>query len=163
MLPILYCQYHACYVLATLGSRASTGMALIPKAGIFRLQHHWYPRPAFEELTQRDLNKVAYILQTTFSNAFLNITSTVWFKFQWYTGGLNHDNRSALVLVVVRNRKGTEHLAEPINDELRYTDCKSAVFKMSSNVRRSNWYRSTKSISWLLMPWLLTSPGHQQP
>ena len=26
-----------------------------------------------------------------------------------------------------------------------------------------NYFSLTRSISWLLMPWLLTSPGHQQP
>ena len=28
---------------------------------------------------------------------------------------------------------------------------------------RRDYFGSTRSITWLLMPWLLTSPGHQQP
>ena len=31
------------------------------------------------------------------------------------------------------------------------------------NVRGPSYLGLTKSISWLLMPWLLTSPAHQQP
>ena len=31
------------------------------------------------------------------------------------------------------------------------------------NVRGRSYLGLTRSISWLLMPWLLTSPGHQQP
>ena len=31
------------------------------------------------------------------------------------------------------------------------------------NMRGPSYLDLTRSISWLLMPWLLTSPGHQQP
>ena len=34
---------------------------------------------------------------------------------------------------------------------------------LSLNVRGPSYLGLTRSISWLLMPWLLTSPGHQQP
>ena len=34
---------------------------------------------------------------------------------------------------------------------------------LTLNVRGSSYLGLTRSISWLLMPWLLTSPGHQQP
>ena len=50
---------------------------------------------------------------------------------------------------------------------------KTKCFKTSSAIRRHNeltlnvrgpsYLGLTRSISWLLMPWLLTSPGHQQP
>ena len=35
--------------------------------------------------------------------------------------------------------------------------------KLTLNVRGPSYLGLTRSISWLLMPWLLTSPGHQQP
>ena len=35
--------------------------------------------------------------------------------------------------------------------------------ELTLNVRGGNYLGFTWSISWLLMPWLLTSPGHQQP
>ena len=35
--------------------------------------------------------------------------------------------------------------------------------KSLSNVRGLSFLSFTMSISWLLMPWLLTSPGYQQP
>ena len=34
---------------------------------------------------------------------------------------------------------------------------------LTLNVRGSSYLSLTRSISWLLMPWLLTLPGHQQP
>ena len=34
---------------------------------------------------------------------------------------------------------------------------------LTLNVRGPSYLGLTRSISWLLMPWLLTSPGHQQP
>ena len=34
---------------------------------------------------------------------------------------------------------------------------------LTLTVRRPSYSGLTRSISWLLMPWLLTSPGHQQP
>ena len=37
------------------------------------------------------------------------------------------------------------------------------IMMLTLNVRGPSYLRLTRSISWLLMPWLLTSPGHQQP
>ena len=34
---------------------------------------------------------------------------------------------------------------------------------LTLNVRGPSYLGLTRSMSWLLMPWLLTSPGHQQP
>ena len=34
---------------------------------------------------------------------------------------------------------------------------------LTLNVRGPSYLGLTRSISWLLMPWLITSPGHQQP
>ena len=34
---------------------------------------------------------------------------------------------------------------------------------LTLNVRGPSYLGLTRSISWLLMPWLLTAPGHQQP
>ena len=34
---------------------------------------------------------------------------------------------------------------------------------LTLNVRGPSLLGLTRSISWLLMPWLFTSPGHQQP
>ena len=36
-------------------------------------------------------------------------------------------------------------------------------FSFTLNVRGLSYLGLTRSISWLLMPWLLASPGHQQP
>ena len=40
---------------------------------------------------------------------------------------------------------------------------KCAPSNLTLNVRGPSYLGFTRSISWLLMPWLLTSPGHQQP
>ena len=37
------------------------------------------------------------------------------------------------------------------------------VIILTLNMRGPSYLGLTRSISWLLMPWLLTSPGHQQP
>ena len=39
----------------------------------------------------------------------------------------------------------------------------SGLTMLTLNVRGSSYLGLTRSISWLLMPWLLTLPGHQQP
>ena len=39
----------------------------------------------------------------------------------------------------------------------------NAIFPLTLKVRGPSYLGLTRSISWLLMPWLLTSPGHQQP
>ena len=39
----------------------------------------------------------------------------------------------------------------------------NAAQSLTLNVRGPSYLGLTRSISWLLMPWLLTSPGHQQP
>ena len=45
--------------------------------------------------------------------------------------------------------------------------CSTILYKnwyiLTLNVRGPSYLGLTRSISWLLMPWLLTSPGHQQP
>ena len=40
---------------------------------------------------------------------------------------------------------------------------KSVVIDLTLNMRGPSFLGLTRSISWLLMPWLLTSPEHQQP
>ena len=40
---------------------------------------------------------------------------------------------------------------------------KAIPLHLTLNVRGPSYLGLTRSISWLLMPWLLTSPGHQQP
>ena len=39
----------------------------------------------------------------------------------------------------------------------------SARAGLTSNIRRPSYLSLTRPISWLLMPWLLASPGHQHP
>ena len=43
----------------------------------------------------------------------------------------------------------------------RYREC--TVYVLTLNVRGPSYLGLTSSISWLLVPWLLRSPGHQQP
>ena len=42
-------------------------------------------------------------------------------------------------------------------------DASLVSINLTLNERAPSYLGLTKSISWLLMPWLLTSPGHQQP
>ena len=45
----------------------------------------------------------------------------------------------------------------------QYLQCYLCCACLTLNVRGPSYLGLTRSISWLLMPWLLTSPGHQQP
>ena len=46
---------------------------------------------------------------------------------------------------------------------VRQSNHLSICLPLTLNVRGPSYLGLTRSISWLLMPWLLTSPGHQQP
>ena len=45
----------------------------------------------------------------------------------------------------------------------KYYPFRLGLSVLTLNVRGPSYLGLTRSISWLLMPWLLTSPGHQQP
>ena len=45
----------------------------------------------------------------------------------------------------------------------QWVKLKLAELGLTLNVRGPSYLGLTRSVSWLLMPWLLTSPGHQQP
>ena len=47
--------------------------------------------------------------------------------------------------------------------ELLHTSLSHWCVSSLINVRRPSYLGFTRSISWLLMPWLLSSPEHQQP
>ena len=44
-----------------------------------------------------------------------------------------------------------------------FTSVREPSFALTLKVRGPSYLGLTMSISWLLMPWLLTSPGYQQP
>ena len=44
-----------------------------------------------------------------------------------------------------------------------FRSCQICCKRLTLNVRGPSYLGSTRSISWLLMPWLFASPGHQQP
>ena len=46
---------------------------------------------------------------------------------------------------------------------VRYMYSKALRRRLTLNMRGSSYLGLTRSVSWLLMPWLLTSPGLQQP
>ena len=49
------------------------------------------------------------------------------------------------------------------SDAFGRSSVRGTLFCSALNVRGPSKLGLTRSISWLLMPWLLTSPGHQQP
>ena len=77
-------------------------------------------------------------------------------------------NLSLIFLLVMRllNLYHQWSRALPINffERSIFVWCSIGVSLMLTlNVRGPSYLGLTMSISWLLMPWLLTSPGHQQP
>ena len=56
-----------------------------------------------------------------------------------------------------------DKLTTTFRDLLHYSDLDNYSCYLTLKVRGPSYLGLTRSISWLLMPWLLTSPGHQQP
>ena len=83
------------------------------------------------------------------------------------------NNIPALVQIMAWRRPGDKPLYEPMMVRLPTHICvsrpqwvkqqKNLSIFLTLNVRGLSYRGLTRSISWLLMPWLLTSPGHQQP
>ena len=71
------------------------------------------------------------------------------------------DNKPVSVPVVARQRAGEKPQTEPMMTKYVLSDRWMLIKTL--NVRGPSYLGLTRSISWLLMPWLLTSPGHQQP
>ena len=72
---------------------------------------------------------------------------------------LHHTTLSSLVQVMAFPCSGSGHsLPEPVT-----TYCEQDLHVLTLNMQGPRYLRLTKSISWLLMPWLLAMPGHQQP
>ena len=118
--------------LATLGARASAGMVLTPKSGIFHLQHwdrdnlfSWIKIVVFRfqfcwnlfprvQLTHWGRDKMDAILQTTSSSAFF-FNENVWIQIQISMkfvpkGPVN--NIPALVQIMAWRRPGHKPLSE---------------------------------------------------
>ena len=71
------------------------------------------------------------------------------------------NNIPALVQIMAWRRPGNKPLSEPMMVSFPTHIC--VTRPQWVNVRGSSYLGLTSSISWLLMPWLLTLPGHQQP
>ena len=110
------------------------------------------------------------ILQTTFSNAFdISILNSIPSDDFWW-----HRSRSTLVQVMawcLMVFSGT-HLREIVSNwqYVTFGSDNGLVPKRANvccmltlNVRGLSYLGLTRSVSWLLMSWLLASPGHQQP
>ena len=84
----------------------------------------------------------------------LLIISELWFRWWQGSDGMNPWPCSKCRPMFFFN---IYHSASPRANELRLMRI------LTLNVRGPSYLGLTRSISWLLMPWLLTSPGHQQP
>ena len=55
-----------------------------------------------------------------------------------------------------------KHVYTNVVKRILFTTRQRCYGNLTLNVRGPSYLGSSRSISWLLMPWLLTSPGHQQ-
>ena len=88
-------------------------------------------------------------------NAWISIKVSLTFVPK---GPIN--NIPALVQIMAWRRSGDKPLSEPVMVSLPTHKC--VTRPQSVKVRGLSYPALTRSISWLLMPWLLVSPGHQQ-
>ena len=58
---------------------------------------------------------------------------------------------------------GHDHYGSQNTENGSYNWCFYSLVSLTLNVRGPSNLCLTRSLSWLLMPWLLTSPGHQHP
>ena len=110
---------------------------------------------SYPGLTHWGRDKMAVIFQTTFSNNFswiINAWISIKISLKFVPKG-PIDNIPALVQIMAWHRQVTSHYR---NQWWLDIDAYNDIC-----ITRPN--ESTRSISWLLMPWLLASPGHQQP
>ena len=85
-----------------------------------------------------------------------NFTRDIWAIHQW-----NYLENKITYQKVDTNLPGTNELRYVFSDSVRVPW--SGITDLTLNVRGPSYLGLTMSISWLLMPWLLTSPGHPQP
>ena len=119
----------------------------------------------YNKLTFLPQDKMATIPQTIFSDTFLWMMNFVfWLKFDW---SLFLAFQLTIVLHWFRQWLGADQATSHYRNQwwLVYW-CIYVSFSLNEltlNVRGPSYLGLPRSISWLLMPWLLTSPGHQQP
>ena len=98
------------------------------------------------------------VLKCIFLNENVWISLKITLKFV-PKGQIN--NIPALVQIMAWRRPGDKPSSEPM---LVFVPTHICVTRPQwVNMRRPSYFRLTRSISWLLMSWLLVSPGYQQP
>ena len=91
-----------------------------------------------------------------------NVWNLIKISLKFVPKGLLH-NIPVLVPIMSWHRPGAKPLSEPMIFSLPMRICTLCLNELTLNVRGPSYLGLTRSISWLPMPWLLTSPGHQQP
>ena len=72
-----------------------------------------------------------------------------------------HDKIGQKILTWLVSRK-IDQLRRRNYEDLLVSFSQTGLSSLTPNVRGPSYLGLTRSLSWLLMPWLLTSPGHQQ-
>ena len=104
--------------------------------------------------TRNSLDGFCYHQRVCFHNAEIFIQPQ---SFSNYHSATRFPDNSSAVLL-------RSHLLSKIQEiTQRHRNLEDDRFGLTLNVRGPSYLGLTRSISWLLMPWLLTSPGHQQP
>ena len=130
----------------------TNGYPSITLTWMFQLMlNTWGPRKNYRYFPD-DILKCFYLNE----NVWISITTSLKFVRK---GLIN--NIPALVQIMAWRRPGDKPLSEPVLVSLLTHLC--ATRPQWVNVRGPSYLGLSGSISWLLMPWILATPGYQQP
>ena len=87
------------------------------------------------------------------------ISQTVYAMFWWWYGDCVDQSISRYTV----SYKVCHKYSEPSKERVNHQHVGLGYSGLTLNVRGPSYLGLTRSISWVLMPWLLASPGHQQP
>ena len=114
-------------------------------------------------LTHWGQDKMDVILQTTFSRAFseMNVWIPIKISLKFVPKG-TINNIPALVYIMAWHRSGDKPLSEPMVVNILTLICIPRPQWVNSSGAEAKIFWVHWPVQWLLMPWLLMSPGHQQ-
>ena len=121
------------------------------------------PGKGILHLTYWGQDKMAAISQTTFSNAF-SWMKMYEFRLRFHLSLFLRFESTIFHQIMAWCRPGDKPLSEPMMVSLlTHIYASLSLNELTFLVLRPRYSGRTRSILWLLMPWLLASPGHQQP
>ena len=115
-------------------------------------------------------NKRQSLVKQVFAQSTYILKSQVEARTKWSAFSKRHCVFSKQIFYILfqidrffYQMSNRQHVSISSDKGLRPSTEPNMNMLITLNVRGPSYLGLTRSISWLLMPWLLTSPGHQQP